>query len=74
MKWEMRNSDSEDEVLLDRSKADKSLMAIATELVPNQKFEEQIFVDGGGLVYDVDEMTLTGTEMSTVGSLHKRSE
>ena len=58
--------DSEEDVLVDRTKADRALTAIATDLLPSQKFEEHIFVDGGGLVYDVDEMTLSGTEMSTV--------
>ena len=58
--------DSEEDVLVDRTKADRALTTIATDLLPNQKFEERIFVDGGGLVYDVDEMTLSGTEMSSV--------
>ena len=53
---------------MDRTKADRSLTAIATDLLPNQKFEEHLFVDGGGLVYDVDEMTLSGTEISTVSN------
>ena len=62
----MMSRDSEEDVLVDRTKADKALTAIAADLLPNQKFEEHIFVNGGGLVYDVDEMTLSGTELSNV--------
>lgn len=48
---------------------DKSLMAMVAAMNKGQKFEEAPFANGGGLIYDVDEMTLTDCDMTQVSVL-----
>lgn len=61
----MSVSDEED-VFYERTKVDKSLLAMITDLKPGQRFEESGFVHGGGLVYDVDSVSLTECVMTEV--------
>ena len=61
----MSTSDEED-VFDERAKVDKSLLAMITDLKPNQRFEDSGFIHGGGLVYDVDSVSLTDCVMTEV--------
>lgn len=45
---------------------DKSLTAMVAAMDKGQKFEETPFANGGGLIYDVDDMTLTDCDMTQV--------
>lgn len=62
-RWVVSCSEEEEGVL------DKSLMAMVAAMNKGQKFEEAPFANGGGLIYDVDEMTLTDCDMTQVSVL-----
>ena len=50
---------------------DKSLTAMVAAMHKGQKFEETPFANGGGLIYDVDDMTLTDCDMTQVHVLYR---
>ena len=49
-------SEEEEDVLFDRKFRDRSLIALANEMKRGQRFEADVFVNAGGLVYDVEKL------------------
>ena len=63
---DLKCSDEED-VFYEKAKVDKSLLVMITDLTPGQRFEDSGFIHGGGLVYDIDSVSLTDCKMTEVG-------